>query len=153
MHDGSTPHDGTNPLDGTTPLDGSTQHESSETGAAGAPAGHGAAPTPSAPAGPDGTLQPAGGPGTDDDLLAEVVRLRGEVTQLRAALSRRPVIDLAKGVVMALTGCDEEQAFRELSSISQTHNVKLFDLATALLADLPGLRAGGLLPQRWGSSS
>src|SRR4051812_45293723 len=63
------------------------------------------------------------------ELREEVAQLQEEVAQLRAALSRRPVIDLAKGVVMALTGCDETQAFRELSQISQTHNVKLFDLA------------------------
>jgi len=90
-----------------------------------------------------------------EDLQDEVHQLREEVAQLRAALARRPVIDLAKGVVMALTGCDETQAFRELSQISQTHNVKLFDLATALLADLPSVRAGGgaLRQRAWGGPS
>jgi len=107
----------------------------------------------------DATTAPAraGLPGAAGDaaLREEVAQLREEVTQLRAALSRRPVIDLAKGVVMALTGCDETQAFRELSQISQTHNVKLFDLATALLADLPAVRAGGGVLRRrdWGGPS
>ncbi|NAZ82482.1 ANTAR domain-containing protein [Kineococcus sp. R8] len=88
-------------------------------------------------------------------LHEELDRLREEVLQLRAALSRRPTIDLAKGVVMAMTGHDEDQAFRELSQISQTHNVKLYDLASALLADLPAVRAcgGGLLQRDWGGTS
>ncbi|WP_432513117.1 ANTAR domain-containing protein [Kineococcus sp. SYSU DK001] len=62
--------------------------------------------------------------------------MRAELAQLRTALTRRPVIDMAKGALMALTRCDEDSAFRQLSEVSQTHNVKLFDLATALLADL-----------------
>ncbi|WP_432543092.1 ANTAR domain-containing protein [Kineococcus sp. SYSU DK002] len=74
--------------------------------------------------------------------------MRAELVQLRTALARRPVIDMAKGAIMALTRCDEDAAFRQLSEVSQTNNVKLFDLATALLADLrrgepSGLDAGG----------
>lgn len=68
----------------------------------------------------------------------EVDTMRSELTQLRTALSRRPVIDMAKGAIMALTQCDDDAAFRQLAEVSQTHNVKLFDLASALLADLRG---------------
>ncbi|GAB3244742.1 hypothetical protein GCM10027586_17500 [Kineococcus gypseus] len=84
----------------------------------------------------------AGGPvperSEDERLRAEEVqRLRTEVEQLRTALARRPVIDMAKGAVMAVARCDEETAFEQLSRVSQTHNVKLFDLASALVQDLP----------------
>jgi len=124
---------------------------------------HDSSPT-GAPGSPDPTTASLGLPGAAGDpppqeeaarLREEVAQLREEVAQLRAALSRRPVIDLAKGVVMALTGCDETQAFRELSQISQTHNVKLHDLATGLLADLPAVRdGGGVLRRRdWGQTS
>ena len=68
---------------------------------------------------------------------AELERLRAEVAQLRTALDRRPVIDMAKGAVMAVARCDEETAFQQLSRVSQSHNVKLFDLAQALVQDLP----------------
>ncbi|WP_432488238.1 ANTAR domain-containing protein [Kineococcus sp. SYSU DK018] len=67
----------------------------------------------------------------------ELEQLRTEVAQLRAALERRPVIDMAKGAVMAVARCDEGTAFEQLSRVSQRHNVKLFDLASALLQDLP----------------
>ena len=72
---------------------------------------------------------------------AELELLRAEVAQLRTALARRPVIDMAKGAVMAVARCDEETAFQQLSRVSQAHNVKLFDLATALVQDLPASAA------------
>ncbi len=71
-----------------------------------------------------------------DATRTDVDALRAELAQLRTALTRRPVIDMAKGAIMALTRCDEDAAFRQLSQVSQTHNVKLYDLASALLADL-----------------
>ncbi|WP_380170388.1 ANTAR domain-containing protein [Kineococcus sp. DHX-1] len=71
-----------------------------------------------------------------DPTRTDVDALRAELAQLRTALTRRPVIDMAKGAIMALTRCDEDAAFRQLSQVSQTHNVKLYDLASALLADL-----------------
>ena len=74
----------------------------------------------------------------------ELEALRAEVEQLRTALSRRPVIDMAKGAIMAIVHCDEDTAFRQLSAVSQQHNVKLHTLASALVADLsraPGPQA------------
>ena len=76
-----------------------------------------------------------------DGALDEVEAMRSELEQLRTALSRRPVIDMAKGAVMAVARCDEESAFAQLSRVSQTHNVKLFDLASALVQDLPASAA------------
>lgn len=58
---------------------------------------------------------------------------RTELDQLREALRRRPVIDLAKGVIMTLRRCDEDVAFSELRERSQRHNIKLHDLAEALV--------------------
>ncbi|WP_432570758.1 ANTAR domain-containing protein [Kineococcus sp. SYSU DK005] len=78
---------------------------------------------------------------------AELERLRAEVAQLRTALDRRPVIDMAKGAVMAVARCDEETAFQQLSRVSQSHNVKLFDLAQALVQDLPA-SARDVAPRR-----
>lgn len=56
-----------------------------------------------------------------------------EVEQLRAALVRRPVIDLAKGVLMTLRRCPPETAFTELVLVSSHHNVKVHDLAGCLV--------------------
>lgn len=76
--------------------------------------------------------------GAHDEAHDDVETMRNELAQLRTALTRRPVIDMAKGAIMALTRCDEDLAFKQLSQVSQTHNVKLFELASALLADLRG---------------
>ncbi|GAA0293316.1 ANTAR domain-containing protein [Kineococcus aurantiacus] len=72
----------------------------------------------------------------------DVEALQAEVEQLRTALTRRPVIDMAKGAIMALLRCDEDTAFRQLSEVSQRHNVKLYDLASALLGDLRSAEPG-----------
>ena len=77
------------------------------------------------------------------EVRTDLEAMRDELAQLRTALTRRPVIDLAKGAIMALTRCDEDEAFRQLSEVSQTHNVKLFDLAGALLGDLRGTASEG----------
>lgn len=80
--------------------------------------------------------------GVRGDEIVDVDALRAEVAQLRTALTRRPVIDMAKGAIMALTRCDEDTAFKQLSEVSQTHNVKLYELATALVGDLQREDAG-----------
>jgi hypothetical protein len=56
-----------------------------------------------------------------------------ELRQLRAALASRPVIDLAKGVLMAVRRCDEQAAFAELSRVSMESNVKVTRLAQLLV--------------------
>ena len=40
---------------------------------------------------------------------------------LKAALGTRPVIEQAKGVLIALRGATADQAFAELQHVSQTH--------------------------------
>jgi hypothetical protein len=57
-----------------------------------------------------------------------------QVRQLRQALDSRPDIDLAKGIVMGVRRhSSPETAFRELSTVSQANNVKVRDLARALV--------------------
>ncbi|MEZ0166151.1 ANTAR domain-containing protein [Kineococcus sp. LSe6-4] len=90
----------------------------------------------------DGPVAELNTPTAGVDTGAEATALRAELAQLRTALTRRPVIDMAKGAIMALTRCDEDGAFRQLSEVSQTHNVKLYDLASALLDDLRGADPG-----------
>ncbi|MEU9960654.1 ANTAR domain-containing protein [Streptomyces sp. NPDC050982] len=67
-------------------------------------------------------------------LLAEVVELRARNEQLRKALVTRAVIDQARGMVMALAPCSSERAWDLLVGVSQHCNIKLRDVAAALVA-------------------
>jgi len=78
-----------------------------------------------------------------DDVLLDAARLaqewqrqRQEIEDLRTALASRPVIDQAKGILMAMYAIDSVQAFRVLARWSQTRNVKVRDLAAALVEDV-----------------
>jgi hypothetical protein len=51
-----------------------------------------------------------------------------------AAAKSRPVIEQAKGILMAYRMQSADEAFAELVSVSQLHNVKLATLAAALTA-------------------
>ncbi|MCZ4608083.1 ANTAR domain-containing protein [Streptomyces chartreusis] len=57
-----------------------------------------------------------------------------ETEQLKEALERRPVIDVARGVLMATWSCTEEEAWRMLVRVSQHSNTKLHDVAEAVVA-------------------
>lgn len=57
---------------------------------------------------------------------------------LLAALQSRGAIEQAKGVLMGLVGCDAEQAWSMLRRASQEFNVKLRELAVALLEHVSG---------------
>lgn len=76
--------------------------------------------------------------GPEDDADSEVGRLRAENEQLRRALDSRAVIDRAVGMVMALTPCPGEAAWAVLVRASQYGNVKLRDVAAALVASAAG---------------
>jgi transcriptional regulator with GAF, ATPase, and Fis domain len=54
--------------------------------------------------------------------------------QLRTALDSRAVIDQAKGVIIARSGCSPAEAFELLKELSQARNRKLRDVATAIVA-------------------
>ncbi|WP_432544207.1 ANTAR domain-containing protein [Kineococcus sp. SYSU DK002] len=85
-----------------------------------------------------------GRPGPDDaDDADRVAALERQVEQLRTALSSRPRIEHAVGVVMATVGCDAERAWDLLSRLSQHTNVKVRVAADALTG---AVAAGGGVP-------
>ncbi|MFJ4198624.1 ANTAR domain-containing protein [Streptomyces sviceus] len=77
-----------------------------------------------------GTAPSAG----DATLLAEVVELRARNEQLTRALASRAQIDQALGMVMALARCSSGRAWDVLVEVSQHCNIKLRDVAAALVA-------------------
>ncbi|MDH6214627.1 ANTAR domain-containing protein [Streptomyces pseudovenezuelae] len=70
----------------------------------------------------------------DPALLAEVVELRARNEELERAMATRPAIDQARGMVMALAPCSSERAWDVLVDVSQHCNLKLRDVAAALVA-------------------
>jgi GAF domain-containing protein len=58
--------------------------------------------------------------------------------QLRSSLASRTVIDQALGVIMAQQRCTQEQAFAILRAASQNTNVKLRDIASAIVTGVSG---------------
>ena len=60
----------------------------------------------------------------------------GLAEQMRTAMASRSVIDQALGVIMAQNRCDAQAAFAILSRASQNRNVKLRDVAAALVAGI-----------------
>ncbi|MDH6215497.1 AmiR/NasT family two-component response regulator [Streptomyces pseudovenezuelae] len=66
--------------------------------------------------------------------------LRQEVQQLRRAIASRPVIDQARGVLMATHTCTSDEAWEVLREASQLSNTKLRTVAAAVTA---GARTGG----------
>jgi GAF domain-containing protein len=60
------------------------------------------------------------------------------IEQLRSSLVSRTVIDQALGVVMATERCTQARAFAILRSASQNSNVKLRDIASALVTSVSG---------------
>ena len=66
--------------------------------------------------------------------LAPVVnRLRDEVEGLRQAMRTRSMIEQAKGMLMERYGLTPEEAFDRLARLSQHANIKLTDVASALV--------------------
>jgi GAF domain-containing protein len=65
-------------------------------------------------------------------VLAQALAL---TTQLQAALSTRPVIELASGLLRGRTGCTAEEAFTRLRAISQKEHTKLAAVAQRIVDD------------------
>lgn len=82
-------------------------------------------------------------------LPAEVVELRAKNEQLEQALVSRPVIDQARGMVMVLAPCSSERAWDLLVDVSQHCNVKLRDVATALVATTNGQELPEAIRREW----
>jgi hypothetical protein len=64
---------------------------------------------------------------------ARVLELHTLVESLRNQLASQPVIEQAKGIIMANTHCDEDQAFDILRRASQRTNVKLREVARQIV--------------------
>ncbi|MBC9724178.1 ANTAR domain-containing response regulator [Streptomyces sp. TRM68367] len=60
--------------------------------------------------------------------------LKEEVDQLRQAIASRPVIDQARGILMATHACTSEEAWHILRETSQLSNTKLRTVAAAVTA-------------------
>jgi GAF domain-containing protein len=60
------------------------------------------------------------------------------IEQLRSSLTSRTVIDQALGIIMAREQCNQAHAFAILRSASQNSNVKLRDIASAVVTSVTG---------------
>lgn len=70
-----------------------------------------------------------------------------EIDQLREALTSRASIDQAKGIIMARYGVDADEAFRRLVRMSNDSNVRVAEVATALVyAAAGGAQRGPATP-------
>ena len=65
--------------------------------------------------------------------MSDYETLTREVTPLRRAMQTRPMIEQAKGILMAQRRCDEKTAFAALRKMSQDNNVPLADVAAAIV--------------------
>jgi GAF domain-containing protein len=63
-------------------------------------------------------------------------KARETVTQLETALISRSDIDMAKGALIAVHGCDPGEAFDRLVAESQKRNIKVRDIALDLLIQM-----------------
>lgn len=69
-------------------------------------------------------------------LSADLVAAQEEIAHLRVALMTRGVIDQAKGILMAQTGCTADDAFDMLRAASMRDNHKLHDVAARIVASV-----------------
>jgi AmiR/NasT family two-component response regulator len=79
------------------------------------------------------TFLPEKGTSAPAESHTDLEDCQSEVADLKAALTTRPVIDQAKGILMAERGCTPEEAFALLSGASQRDNRKVRDIARAMV--------------------
>jgi hypothetical protein len=77
-------------------------------------------------------------------LLQERTVRKGEVLteQLQGALNSRVIIEQAKGAIAQMRGCTVDEAFTLLRGYCRNHNLRLSDVAHAVVTDpqpIPGL--------------
>ncbi|MGA8114218.1 MAG: SpoIIE family protein phosphatase [Actinocatenispora sp.] len=90
--------------------------------------------------------QPTEAPEPNEALAGVVARLRDELTGMRRAMRNRAIIEQAKGVLVERLRVSPDDAFDQLVRLSQRSNIKLAEVAAALVgataptpeADLPG---------------
>ncbi|MFF9121705.1 ANTAR domain-containing response regulator [Streptomyces sp. NPDC014889] len=100
-------------------------------------------PRPSAGAADPERPAPQGASAVALERMERLLQLETEVDQLRRAMSSRPVIDQARGILMATHACTAEQAWDILREASQRSNTKLHTVAAAITA---GARDDGPAP-------
>ncbi|MER6678746.1 ANTAR domain-containing protein [Streptomyces sp. NPDC000983] len=66
------------------------------------------------------------------------MELLEEREQLKHAMESRPVIDMARGVLIAGLACQPEEAWEILVTVSQHANIKLRDVAEAITSAATG---------------
>ena len=66
--------------------------------------------------------------------MPDLTAAEDEIRHLRRALTTRPVIDQAKGMLIAQHGCTADEAFAMLATASQRLNRKVIDIAAAMVA-------------------
>jgi len=71
-------------------------------------------------------------------LAVEIQRQKEQAADLAAALESRTAIDLATGVIMAQTGCDQKHAVEIMIKASANRNEKLRDVALGVLERFNG---------------
>lgn len=74
---------------------------------------------------------------------APVIGHEVECERLRARLHSMPVIEQAKGILMAQSRCTADEAFAMLRAASQRSNVKLRTLAEEIVAHVSGAGQNG----------
>ncbi len=67
-----------------------------------------------------------------DDRMRQI-DAQEEIRHLRQALSTRPAIDQAKGMLMAQHGCTPDEAFAMLAAASQRANRKVSHIAQSMI--------------------
>jgi anti-anti-sigma factor len=77
-------------------------------------------------------------PMEENEVSDEAEELRVEVVQLKRAMLTRPVIDLARGVLMASFGLSPDNAWSVLVDVSQHTNTTLHQLAEELVDSVNG---------------
>lgn len=71
--------------------------------------------------------------------------LKKELNQLWHTLEARPVIGLARSIVMTLGGCTHEEAFQVLVDVSRHTNIELREIAQRLVDSVDGPPPSGPL--------
>lgn len=71
-------------------------------------------------------------------LVLRMAKLEDTREGMTAAMQSRTVIDLATGAIMAQNRCGQDSAFRVLQKASNTRNMKLRDVAAAVVASIAG---------------
>ncbi|MFI1163220.1 ANTAR domain-containing response regulator [Streptomyces sp. NPDC020801] len=90
-----------------------------------------------------GQPEPLAGSAVALERAERLLQLQEEVEQLHQAMASRPVIDQARGILMAAHACTPERAWEILREASQRSNTKLRTVAAAVTA---GARPDGPAP-------